>query len=90
MTLSEEDQEYFKSLYFGGATMQSICRRFAITERRMNEIAYVMGLLSTLQFRWNKEKEDELTKLLDSGCDLDHIAKRIGCTKETDRIISIK
>lgn len=85
MTLTEDEKQSFKAAYLSSAAMQTLCKQFSLSERQVNEIAYDLGLLEKLQFRWNEEKEAELVRLIKYGHSLGDIAKQLECTKETVR-----
>lgn len=85
MTLTEDEKRSFKAAYLSSAAMQTLCKQFSLSEREVNEVAYDLGLLDKLQFRWNEEKEAELVRLINYGYSLGDIAKQLECTTETVR-----
>lgn len=83
MTLTDGEQVKFRNFWFSDRDKRTIRRYFNLTDREMSKVAYELGLINNLQFRWDVEKEARLAKLIDSRITLDGMAKELGCSRET-------
>lgn len=83
MTLTKDEQAYFKTLWDSGVDINPICHRFGISVKEMNQIAHELGLIAQRQFRWDEDKEAQLNKYIDQGLKLEDMAKLLGCSRET-------
>ncbi len=83
MTLTDGEQVKFRNFWFSDRDKRTIRRYFNLTDREMSKVAFELGLINNLQFRWDEEKEAQLQKLIDNGLTLDAMAEKLGCSRET-------